>query len=123
MRQAEIQVGGVYVSKGLGMKQGEVVKIIRIIPQAEGPARVEVQRVSGKGRTTKPLVTSFRGNYEVQSLPHLVTPNLMRPGAQRSEPSQVIYSKDFDITDPLERLYTALSAALDAVKEIRKRVV
>ena len=104
MRQAEIQIGGVYVSKGLGMKKGELVKVVRIIPQSEGPARVEVQRVKGGGRTTRPLVTSFRGNYDVKSLPHPVTANLMRVkpgesvGGEAATPEEpiVIYRKEFD---------------------------
>lgn len=73
MRQAEIQQGGVYISKGKGIRSGRRVKVKEILAATgQHAARIVIEDLE-TGRTNKPLSKNFQANYEVESLPQAVT--------------------------------------------------
>ena len=116
MRQAEIQPGGLYLSKGVGMREGRRVRVIRIIPQTEGPSRVEIVDEQ-TGKKTRPLAPSFQASYRVEKIPQMVTD--LRKGAVGGQQMRV---GKFDVSAELDALREALEAALRAVEGLKRKV-
>ena len=116
MRQAEIQPGGLYSSKGGGMREGRRVRVIRIIPQTEGPSRVEIVDEQ-TGKKTRPLAPSFQASYKVEKIPQMVTD--LRKGAVGGQQQ---WTGKFDVSGELDALRAALEAALRAVEGLKRKV-
>ena len=116
MRQAEIQPGGLYSSKGGGMREGRRVRVIRIIPQTEGPSRVEIVDEQ-TGKKTRPLAPSFQASYKVEKIPQMVTD--LRKGAVGGQQQ---WTGKFDVSAELEALRRALEEALRAVEQMRRKL-
>lgn len=114
MRQAEIQIGGTYISKGIGMRQGRRVQVIALMPAAGGhPAKVKLKDLDS-GRITNPNVTSFQNSYAVESLPQKVTNLKKRIDLLevRGEPE--------GLRDGLVELKALLKMALSQVEKVER---